>query len=174
MEWENLRKVLKKWTYLAVLWGLAFVFYFLRLRTMLLAYMLIMCVVMVLAILLQSGRGGGLAAIGGMGGENILGTRASTPVAKATFAIGILFMIGALLATKMPPPRVSGTVFDKEIEQKEPVVLPGTGQPVENEGAAADKAVQPSAPGTEKAEANASATEPGADPAKESGKTQND
>jgi len=51
-------------------------------------------ILMVLAVLLQSGRGGGLAgALGGLGGaESALGTRATSTIAKITWVLGALFL----------------------------------------------------------------------------------
>ena len=53
----------------------------------------------VLAVLLQSGRGGGLAGAfgGGAGSQAIFGGRgAATFLSKATTVLGVLFMLGAL------------------------------------------------------------------------------
>lgn len=117
---DYLRKFLKKLAYLAVLWGLAFLFYFLGWRSVLVGYLVFGCLLMVCAILLQSGKGGGLAGLGGMGGEQILGTRAATPVAKATMALGVLFVLGSLLLARMPVRTVgSHSVIRPEDEQKE-------------------------------------------------------
>jgi len=51
-------------------------------------------ILMVLAVLLQSGRGGGLAgALGGLGGaESALGTRATSTIAKITWVLGAIFL----------------------------------------------------------------------------------
>ncbi len=71
-------------------------------RTLLVIYSLLITVVMVLAILVQSGSGGGLAGVfGGAGGESLLGARAATPIAKATYIMGgLLLFICMLLARR--------------------------------------------------------------------------
>jgi protein translocase SecG subunit len=119
MEPENIRKNLKKAAYLGVLWGLAFVFFALGWRALLVTYVVLAAAVMVCAILLQSGKGGGLAALGGMGGEQFLGTRAATPVAKATMALGVLFIVGSMLLARMPA-KAAGRKSVIQPEEKKP------------------------------------------------------
>ena len=62
---------------------------------------LLVCIAMVLVVLLQSGKGGGLAgAFGGMGGagQQLFGGRgAATFLSKATTALGISFMTTSLI-----------------------------------------------------------------------------
>lgn len=147
MEPENLRRFMKKVLYLAILWGLAFLFYFLGWRVVLKTYVVFFSVVMILAILLQSGKGGGLAAIGGMGGENILGTRASTPVAKATFALGLLFIVGCMLLSKMPI-RESGLFQPSTLPAVKPVAGEDTGnlEPASAKEGAAEAQPKPATP----------------------------
>jgi len=55
----------------------------------------------VLAILVQSGRGGGLAGLGGGGGESLLSARAATPIAKATYVLGALLLFICMLLARM-------------------------------------------------------------------------
>jgi len=64
------------------------------LLTALVAVFVIDAAVLVLAVLLQSGRGGGLAgALGGLGGgESALGTRATSTIAKITWVLGGVFL----------------------------------------------------------------------------------
>jgi protein translocase SecG subunit len=115
MEPENIRKFLKKAMYVALIWGLAFLFYFLGWRGVLLTYLVLATLLMIGAILLQSGKGGGLAALGGMGGETLLGTRAATPVAKATMVLGVLFILGSMLLARMPVEKARrGSVIEPE------------------------------------------------------------
>ena len=53
------------------------------------------CFVLIAVILLQAGRGGGLADTGG-GAQSILGTRGAAFLTKATTAFAILFMLTSL------------------------------------------------------------------------------
>jgi len=56
----------------------------------------LICIVLVCAVLIQQGKGGGLVgALGGMSGDTMFGTTA-TPVKKFTAALGILFMVAVL------------------------------------------------------------------------------
>ncbi len=68
---------------------------------LLLALHLIICVTLILVVLLQSGKGGGLAgAFGGMGGagQTLFGGRgAATFLSKATSVLGVAFMTTSLV-----------------------------------------------------------------------------
>lgn len=101
MDSDQIRKLLKRVGIAGVFFLLALLFYFLGWRKMLIGYAFVVTVVMVLAILLQSGRGGGLASLGGMGGENLLGARAATPIAKVTYVMGGLFLFICMLVSRL-------------------------------------------------------------------------
>ena len=59
-------------------------------------------VLLVLAVLIQSGRGGGLAgALGGLGGESALGTHTTSTIAKITWVLGGVFMAACVLLAWM-------------------------------------------------------------------------
>ncbi len=66
---------------------------------------LLICLVLILVVLLQSGKGGGLAgAFGGMGGagQTLFGGRgAATFLSKATTVLGIAFMTTSLVLALM-------------------------------------------------------------------------
>lgn len=90
-------------------------------------------------ILLQAGKGGGLAAVGGSGGtmtEGVLGGRqATTVLTRATWTAGALFMVLALVLSIMSS---RSRVPDSVIQVNAPVtstapapVIPGVAQPVE-------------------------------------------
>lgn len=95
-------------------------------------------------ILLQSGKGGGLAAVGGGSAmtEGILGGRqATTVLTRATWASGALFMLLALwlsiLSSRSAAPESVIQVPAPTTTQPEPV-LPGVGgepAPVQPQGA---------------------------------------
>jgi preprotein translocase subunit SecG len=66
---------------------------------------LTICFALVISVLLQSGKGGGLAgAFGGAGGgQTIFGGRgAATFLSKATTVLGALFLVSALLLAMVP------------------------------------------------------------------------
>ena len=107
MEPEDLRKLLKRILIVGGFFALALVFYVLgrdgskARRGILIAYALVVSLTMVLAILLQSGRGGGLAGLGGLGADSLLGARAATPIAKATYVMGALFLFVCMLIARL-------------------------------------------------------------------------
>jgi len=107
MEPEEIRKLAKRIAVGASFFVLALFFSYMGRdgrpiwRGILLIYAMLVTVVMVLAILVQSGRGGGLAGLGGAGGESILGARAATPIAKATYVLGALLLFICMLLARM-------------------------------------------------------------------------
>jgi preprotein translocase subunit SecG len=66
--------------------------------TLLLVFHVIVCLVLVLVVLLQAGRGGGLAtAFGGGGAQSIFGGRgAATFLSKATVVLGGIFFLTSI------------------------------------------------------------------------------
>jgi protein translocase SecG subunit len=105
MDPEVLRKKIKKWTIILAFFVVAALFYMAGLRTLLTTYILSVAILSILAVLIQSGKGGGLAAsFGGVGGDSLLGARAATPIAKATYVMLALFLFGCALLAKMQGP----------------------------------------------------------------------
>lgn len=68
----------------------------------------VVCILLILVVLIQSGKGGDVAAaFGGSGSHTAFGPRgAQKPLEKATFILGALFMLIALL---MSLPGLSGS-----------------------------------------------------------------
>jgi preprotein translocase subunit SecG len=80
----------------------------------------ITCFSMVLVILLQSGKGGGLAGAFGGGGSTIFGGRgAGTILTRATMFLGSLFFITSLTLALMSTQGASGTASSKSLIQEE-------------------------------------------------------
>ena len=67
----------------------------------------ILCVFLIGSILLQSGKGGGLAAIGGLGDQSAFGTRSSTFLSKVTYLIGAAFIVATIFLFKLSIPSKS-------------------------------------------------------------------
>jgi len=69
------------------------------LSTILLIFFIPICVLLILIVLLQAGKGGGLAgAFGGTGGQAILGTRGTADfLGKLTIYLAIGFMVLSLV-----------------------------------------------------------------------------
>ena len=120
MDSDQIRKLMKRVAVAGAFFLVALLFYFLGWRKMLLTYAILVTVAMVLAILLQSGRGGGLASLGGMGGENLLGARAATPIAKATYVMGGLFLFICMLISRMGQVRAEHGVQELSSDQAPP------------------------------------------------------
>jgi preprotein translocase subunit SecG len=127
----------------------------------LLALHLIVCIVLVLAVLLQAGKGGGLAgAFGSMGmggmGQSLFGGRgAATFLSKTTTVLGIAFMVTslclALLSGTRSPRSVlrdGGVITESEAPPANPVPLE-----MPAEGMAPGEAPSQDAPGSEPAPA---------------------
>jgi len=145
MELDSTLKKAKRYAFAGAFFVVAFVLYLLRgvegygavAGTVLKVYVTVVCVVMIVAILLQSGKGGGLAALGGLGGDSLFGARAATPLAKATYVLGALFVFLCALMVRQPvkfggeadaplPPAVQTPA--PEAEQPAPDATEGTGE----------------------------------------------
>ena len=104
MDPEEFRAKLKKSAIIGAFFALAALFYALGWRTALVAYVATVGALATLAILVQSGRGGGLAAsLGGLGGDSLLGARSATPIAKATYVMLGLFLFICVLVARLGP-----------------------------------------------------------------------
>jgi preprotein translocase subunit SecG len=94
-------------------------------------------------ILLQAGKGGGLAAVGGSGGtmtEGVLGGRqATTVLTRATWTAGTIFMVLALvlsiLSSRAQAPTSVIQVNTPASQTAPEPVLPGVGGQAAPEGA---------------------------------------
>lgn len=87
-----------------VIFGILNAFYFLNLTIALKIVLPVLCVFMIGSILLQSGKGGGLAAIGGLGDQSAFGTRTSTFLTKITYLIGAAFIVATVFLFKLSVP----------------------------------------------------------------------
>jgi protein translocase SecG subunit len=121
MDPEEFRKQVKKWAIIGSFFALALLFYALGWRGWLTAYVLIIGLLSVAAVLIQSGRGGGLAAsLGGMGGDSLFGARSATPIARATYVMLGLFIFNCMLIAKLPVARSEGLMAPPAAEQALP------------------------------------------------------
>lgn len=120
---------------------------------------LLTAVILVLLVLIQKGRGGGLAgAFGGPGGHSAFGTKTADVFIKATAVVGgIFFVLSILTAWVMRPTDALPPEKPKATSPAEPGGAADTPATDENTGtdAAAD---QPAAsPGSTKTDADATA-----------------
>lgn len=98
-----------------VIFGILNAFYFLNLVTGLKIALPILCIFMIGSILLQSGKGGGLASIGGLGDQAAFGTRTSTFLTKVTYLIGAAFIVATIFLFKLSiPTRAINTITTHE------------------------------------------------------------
>ncbi len=98
---------------------------------------------LILLILIQRGRGGGLAgAFGGMGGQSAFGAKAGDVFTRVTVGVATLWIVLCVALLRIYSGTDTG--LDKSLGAKAPVrspqVVPGAPQP----GAAADGAKAPS------------------------------
>ncbi len=94
-----------KWAIaIIVIFGILNAFYFLNIVMGLKIALVILCVFMIGSILMQSGKGGGLAAIGGLGDQAAFGTRTSTFLTKVTYLIGAAFIVATIFLFKLSIP----------------------------------------------------------------------
>lgn len=143
MEPEQLRKLLKRIVIISAFFAVGLLLYYLTdqwagpkpglarlMRGLLIAYALFVALLMVLAILMQSGKGGGLAGLGGVGAEGLLGARSASPIAKATYVMAGLLLFLCMLAARMHthvdlrPKGALGPDVPEPTEQSGPI-LPG-------------------------------------------------
>lgn len=116
----------------------------------LLAILILDGIFLTIVVLLQAGKGGGLAAMGGSGGtaaDSLIGGRqAATLLTKATWSAGGVFLFLALVLSIMSSQR-AGT--DSLLRQEFETTAPATPQPLPVPG------TQPANPETEAADPNA-------------------
>jgi protein translocase SecG subunit len=99
-----------KWiTAIVIIFGLLTMFYILQWSAVLKPLLILFCFVLIGSVLLQAGRGGGLAAIGGLSDQTALGTQTSTILSKFTYLIGASFIFTTILLTKLTLTSIHGT-----------------------------------------------------------------
>ncbi|MGR3309625.1 MAG: preprotein translocase subunit SecG [Candidatus Brocadiales bacterium] len=90
-------------------WGIAIVIIFgiigtlfrLKLVTPLFVVLILTSFVLILMILLQAGKGGGLAALGGLSDQTAFGTKTGTFLSKVTYLAGAVFIVATVCLTKV-------------------------------------------------------------------------
>jgi len=98
--------------------------------------MSLLCAFLILLILIQRGKGGGLAgAFGGMGGQSAFGTKAGDTFMRITIvaaAVWFLFCIAILFGAKSSGIQDSGMNFDKTPKPSATSSNTSTGTGVDN------------------------------------------
>ncbi|ODS34632.1 MAG: putative translocase subunit SecG [Candidatus Scalindua rubra] len=99
-----------KWIVAIVInFGLLTMFYLFQWTVVLKSLLILSCVILIGCILMQAGRGGGLAAIGGLADQTALGTKTSTVLSKITYLVGASFIFTTILLTKLTLSSIHGT-----------------------------------------------------------------
>lgn len=86
---------------IVIIFGLLTTFFLLQWSSFLKISLIIMSIALLGIILLQSGRGGGLAAIGGLTDQTTFGTRAGTFLGKLTFLVGAAVIVAVIFLSKV-------------------------------------------------------------------------
>src|SRR5690348_27594 len=97
--------------------------------TVLISLIILTCLILTAAVLLQAGSGGGLASLGGGQAENIVGGRqAETILTKGTWWLGGIFMILALVLSVISANRGPATSRTGELlqQQQQQAPVPGS------------------------------------------------
>jgi protein translocase SecG subunit len=84
-------------------------FYVLRWPTVLKTSLILSSVILIGTVLLQAGKGGGLAAIGGLEDQSAMGTRTGGVLTKITYLLGATFIFTTILLTKLTLSSIHGT-----------------------------------------------------------------
>ncbi len=99
-----------KWiTAIVIIFGLLTMFYILQWSALLKTLLILFSIFLIGIVLMQAGKGGGLAAIGGLSDQTALGTRTSTVLSKITYLVGASFIFTTILLTKLTLTSIHGT-----------------------------------------------------------------
>lgn len=99
-----------KWiTAIVIIFGLLSMFYTFNWSGVLKTTLIFSCIVLIGCVLLQAGKGGGLAAIGGLADESAMGAQSGGVLVKVTYLIGAVFIVSTLLLTKLTLHSIHGT-----------------------------------------------------------------
>jgi preprotein translocase subunit SecG len=117
------------------------------LTTVSLVLFLLCSVILVLLVLIQRGRGGGLAgAFGGPGGHSAFGTKTADVFIKATAVLGAVFFILAVVTALVMRYQQSSLWTAEEPLPAEAPAEPGTGPAESRRAGTAPPAETPAAP----------------------------
>lgn len=130
-----------KWALaILVVFGLVGTMFALRMATVLKFLLIVNCIVLIGTILLQAGKGGGLAAIGGLADQSTFGTRTSTFLSKLTYFIGAVLLVSTICLTRLSTMKVVEKAPVRPTTQA-PTTPPGH-PPIEKKPAAAPPPAQ--------------------------------
>ncbi|HPN66413.1 MAG TPA: preprotein translocase subunit SecG [Candidatus Omnitrophota bacterium] len=98
----------------------------------LIALHVISCLVLIMVILLQAGKGGGISeTFGGSGGlQSMLGTKASSFLTKATAGCAVLFLATSLTLALVSMNK-GGSIVEKELSKQSNTAPAASAMPAE-------------------------------------------
>ena len=100
----NAEKAFKWGVAVVVIFGILNAFYLFKIVVALKITLPVLCIFLIGSILLQSGKGGGLAAIGGLGDQSAFGTKTGTFLSKITYLLGAAFIVTTVFLFKLSVP----------------------------------------------------------------------
>jgi preprotein translocase subunit SecG len=123
------------------------------LGTILTVLLWLCCFLIVAVVLLQTGKGGGLAGVfgGGAGPDSLLGTRATSFLVKVTIVLCLMFLVLVIVLNRMSRQAVNKNKY----ETPAPVAAPLGYEETAPEGQDEQPAAQPAAEEQTPAEENA-------------------
>ena len=83
-----------------IIFGMLTAFFILGWSTVLKVALIVIAIALIGCILLQSGRGGGLAAIGGLTDQSMMGTKTGSFLGNVTYLIGAALFISVIFLSK--------------------------------------------------------------------------
>jgi len=93
----------------------------------------IVCILMILVVLLQPGKGTDISAMMGGGSQTVFGPRgAATFLSKATIVIAVVFMLTSLYLAGGYKTQAGTTVIDGQIQVPQPETQVSESQPESN------------------------------------------
>ncbi|GJQ58117.1 MAG: preprotein translocase subunit SecG [Candidatus Scalindua sp. AMX11] len=93
---------------IVIIFGLIAMFFAFQWSGVLKATLIVSCIVLIAVVLLQSGKGGGLAAIGGFSDQSAFGTKTGTVLGNITYLVGAAFIFSTILLTKLTLTSIHG------------------------------------------------------------------
>ena len=116
--------------------------------TIVMVAFLVLCAILTLIILLQSGKEAGMGIFGGGASQTAFGTRRGDILGRVTAALALLFLIGAFALSYLRSPSGPFEDFRKKVEtrqgQQEQAAQPGS--PTNAGTGSADAPVPPVGP----------------------------
>lgn len=98
----NRAENITKWAIaIIVIFGLITTFYILQWGTVLKVSLIVLAISLIGLVLLQSGKGGGLAAIGGLSDQSMMGTQTGTILGKTTYLVGGAVLVSIIMLSKL-------------------------------------------------------------------------